>query len=307
MTCSPATTLGEWIPLWLDSYKLGTIKEKSFHQFELLERLLPDDIKAQRLDSVLPMQLQAFFNRFGVTASKSYVDKMRVFVSALFTAGIDNGLCSHNPMRRVKVPHVKEKARESYSPEEVRIIVDYALSYPSRRIAVAVLLLLFTGLRRGELLGLKWSDIRDGMLTVNRAVYLERNKPLVKEQEAKTARSLRSLPLIPELGYLLNTLPRHGEYIFATRNGTLMHPRNFSRDYETFFKHLREAEPSVRRLSPHCCRHTFATLTLSSGADLRTVQELLGHTDISTTALYTHPDMERLRAAVTGLKDSIAP
>ena len=85
-----------------------------------------------------------------------------------------------------------------------------------------------------------------------------------------------------------------------------MNPRNFSRDYDRFFHQLREAEPDVRRLSPHCCRHTFATLSLASGANLRTVQQLLGHTNIGTTARYTHPDLLSMRQAVTGLKSALS-
>lgn len=73
----------------------------------------------------------------------------------------------------------------------------------------------------------------------------------------------------------------------------------------TIFKHLREAEPSVRHLSPYSCRHTFATLSLSSGSDIRVVQELLGHSDIKTTSRYTHPDMDIMKSAVIGMKNSL--
>ena len=83
-------------------------------------------------------------------------------------------------------------------------------------------------------------------------------------------------------------------------------PRNFTRDYDAFFRHLREAEPSVRHLSPHCCRHTFATLTREAGTDLRVVQELLGHTDIKTTARYSHADMNSMETAVLHLRDAIS-
>lgn len=85
----------------------------------------------------------------------------------------------------------------------------------------------------------------------------------------------------------------------------LLHPRNFTRDYDAFFCQLREAEPSVRRLSPHCCRHTFATLVRESGADIRVVQELLGHADIKTTARYSHTYLAEMDGAVRKLHDAI--
>lgn len=281
------------------------MRDSSYHQLELLERLIPEDIKSLPMTEIRPMQLQAFFNSFAETASKSYMDKMRVMVNALFVEAIENDYCSKNPMRTVKIPHVAERQREAFSMDDVKIILRYAIGYSSRRIAVAIMTLLLTGLRRGELLGLKWTDLTVNALTVNRAVYIKDGKPYVEEHQAKTASSLRTVPLVPELSHMIHTLPKCGEFIFGTRTGKLMHPRNFSRDYDCFFKHLHEDEPDIKRLSPHCCRHTFATLSLVSGGDIRTIQEILGHTDIKTTARYTHPDIDAMRQVVTGLKNNL--
>lgn len=301
----PDMTLGEWIPEWLKSYKLGTIRQTSYHQLELLERHIPDELKSMKLSDIKPMQLQPFYNEFAATASKSYMDKMRSMINSLFTEAVENGLCDKNPARRLKVPHVEEQPREAFTDDEVKLILGYAMSYSNVRIATAISLLLLSGLRRGEVLGLAWDDLAKDALTVRRAVYVEHNKPCVKENVAKTSSSLRTVPMLPEVSYRLHKLPKHGRYIFGTRNGTLMHPRNFSRDYDTFFKHLRESEPDVRYLSPHSCRHTFATMALESGTDLRVVQELLGHTDIKTTARYTHPDIHTMRQAVNSIKSNL--
>lgn len=299
------TTLREWIPQWLTLYKEGTMKETSFHQLELLARQIPEELKDSQLDEIKPMQLQAFFNEFSKQYSKSYVDKMRVMIKALFRTACENDLCQKDPMTKVRIPNVDEQKREAFTLEEMKLIAQYASTYENRRIGIAVITLLFTGLRRGELLGLKWDDLGEDSLTVNRDVFLADGRPCVEEGKAKTRSSIRVVPLLPEVKYLINRLPRHGEYIFCNNKGGLMYPRNFSRSYAVFFKHLREAEPSVRFLSPHCCRHSFATNSLISGADIRTIQQLLGHANIKTTARYTHPDLLQMSSAVQKMKDRI--
>ena len=304
-TLPASLTLGEWIPLWLKCYKAGTMKQGSYHQLELLERRIPDFLKAIPLGEVLPMHIQAFYNEFAKTASKSYMDKMRVMVNALFREAVENGICDRNSTLHLKVPHVLEKVRESFTFEEVSTILEYAMCYSNVRIGTAIIALLLTGLRRGELLGLRWDDLSNDTLTINRSVYVVNGKPCVTENVAKTAGSLRTVPIVPELSYRLHALPHNGMYIFGTKNGTLMYPRNFSRDYQTFFQHLREDCPSVRSLSPHCCRHTFATLCLESGNDIQVVQVMLGHSDIKTTARYTHPDVDAMKRAVGSLRDRL--
>ena len=91
------------------------------------------------------------------------------------------------------------------------------MHYDRQRIAVGIMVLLLTGIRRGELLGLKESDITDQSLTINRAVYLVHNRPCVTEHEAKTERSLRTVPLLPELAYRLQHLPIPGNTCSARK------------------------------------------------------------------------------------------
>ena len=297
--------LGEWVPQYLDAYKRGTIKDDSFYTSQLVVRHIPQELIDMDMHLIKPMHLQKFYNEFAKTASKSYMDKVRVLINALYTTAFDNELCTKNPTKHLKIPQVREKPREAFIIEEVRLILNLAMTYENQRIVLGIMTLLLTGIRRGELLGLKPEDITDNSLTINRTVYLSNHKACIAEHAAKTEKSLRTVPLLPELAYRLQTMLHKGEFLFSTKNGTVLHPRDFTRDYNTFFKHLRDAEPSGKCLSPHCCRHTFATLTREFGADIRVVQELLGHTDIKTIARYSHVNMGCMQNAVTNYRQAI--
>ncbi len=307
--------LREWMPQWLEAYKLGTMKDHSYRQIEVLTRHFPDDLMDKELADIKPVHLQSFVNDFSRgsyknyagDASRSYMDKIRVLLHGLFSDALDNDLITRNPAAKLRFPQVIEKPRESFTEEEAKKIVTFALGYPYQRIAVAVVVMLFTGLRRGELLGIKWTDVTNSTLTIRRGVYTIQGKAMAEDLKAKTTKSLRTIPLLPELAHLICTLPHYGEFVFGTRNGTIWNPRNFSRDFGRFFDALRNEYPEVRKLSPHSTRHSFATLTLASGADVRIVQELLGHSDINTTARYTHPDLNIMQKAVSDMKATLFP
>lgn len=144
-----------------------------------------------------------------------------------------------------------------------------------------------SGLRVSELVGLKMTglDANIGLVRVLGKGSKERLVPLGEEAVAWVGRYARDArPL------LLNG--RSSEHVFVTGRGCAMTRQAF---WHLVKKHAARAVPG-RMLSPHTLRHAFATHLLNHGADLRVVQLLLGHADISTTQIYTHVARERLKS-----------
>jgi integrase/recombinase XerC len=150
---------------------------------------------------------------------------------------------------------------------------------------VALLLLIYgCGLRIGEALALKYSDIPTG-------------DSLVVTGKGNKQRKLPVLPIVREaIAQYVACCP----YSFEPDSPLFMGQRGKALDAGVFQRQLRSIRASLNlpeTATPHAFRHSFATHLLSSGGDLRSIQELLGHASLSTTQRYTHVDKDRLMAA----------
>jgi integrase/recombinase XerD len=152
---------------------------------------------------------------------------------------------------------------------------------------VAILELLYaSGLRASELCGLKLRDLNAsvGVVRVLGKGAKERIVPVGKAALAAIARYLDDCR--PTL------MRTNDEHLFLSRTGRPMERIGLWMLVEKYGR----ASGIMREVSPHTLRHCFATHLIGGGADLRVVQELLGHSDISTTQIYTHVDQDRLRS-----------
>jgi integrase/recombinase XerD len=151
-------------------------------------------------------------------------------------------------------------------------------------------MLYATGLRVSELVGLRRSgvDLQSGVIRVFGKGSKERLVPLGEEAVAWTRRYIDESRAALLAG-------RDSEHLFVTGRGDGMTRQAF---WHLLKRHAAAALPGTK-LSPHTLRHAFATHLLNHGADLRVVQLLLGHADISTTQIYTHVARERLKALHT--------
>jgi integrase/recombinase XerC len=197
------------------------------------------------------------------------------------------GDLAENPAMSVKSPKLHRDLPDVLSIPEVTALLEAPnTSEPLGIRDRAILEILYSsGMRVSELAGVRIGDLdlTNGVVPVLGKRKKERIAYLGSYAVAAVAGYLE---IRPELGK-----PAHDRLIVNARGGP-MTPRSVQRVVE---RYVREVLPGRREVSPHTLRHTFATHMLNSGADLRVVQELLGHESLSSTQIYTHVSIDRLK------------
>lgn len=201
-------------------------------------------------------------------------------------------IIKENPAELLEMPKQKRKLPEVLSIDEVERMIDCIdLSKPEgRRNRAAVEVLYGCGLRVSELCDLKISGFykNDGFLKVLGKGSKERFVPI-------GGQALKQLELfLVHDRSQMHPVKGQEDFVFLNRNG-----KAFSRVYVFLVIKELAAKAGIRKnISPHTMRHSFATHMVEGGADLRAVQDMLGHASITTTEIYTHLDREYLRETV---------
>ncbi len=279
-----------WQPKILCLFKLST----QIGYRPLLSRHLVPYFKPVLLSEIGPAQVQGFLSeKAKARLSWHTLRNLRNLLSCVFRTAVEWEYLVENPVTRTKLPphNIRPNGTEFLTPAQVRQLAA-ELHEPYRSM---VLVAVLTGLRRGELFGLRWGavDLKKGTLEVRESVYRGR------ASTPKTKSSYRRIPLSAPVVQLLTTFKsqqqlngREAGLVFASRRGTPINPDNVLK---------RALHPACKRLGLppvgwHIFRHTHATLLSDLGESLRTAQALLGHSDLDTTlAFYTHavPESEQ--------------
>lgn len=201
----------------------------------------------------------------------------------------------------VKLPQPKPRAAEPLSGAEQSRLQSFVLASPTARKA-GLLLQMELGLRIGEVCGLQWGDfdLKAGVLTVRRTVsriYGPDGRTKLVIQTPKTRSSGREIPIPRRLLPLLARLAQKkkpDQWFLSGKTGRPVEPRCYRRSIRIY---LRQA--SVRNVRPHLLRHTFATTCLQGGCDIKTLSEMMGHTDPNITLKrYVHSNLRRMRREI---------
>jgi len=191
-------------------------------------------------------------------------------------------LIAHSPLKQSK------KIQVPFSKDEIGALLDsdfFKSDYKGVLQKTIISFFYFTGVRRIELINLKTSDINMDSYTIR--IMGKRNKE-------------RIIPMLPKLKESINEYLKIksqefnneiSDYLFISKSGTQLSEKYVYRTVNEYFKLV---SPKVKK-APHVLRHSFATHLINEGADINSVKELLGHSSLSATQVYSHTSMERIK------------
>lgn len=244
------------------------------------------------LESVNLQTLRLFLDHLRLAGQSNrsiarQVTTLRTFFGYL----AEEGIAQNNPAELLSSPKIGSSLPKYLNTQAVGQLIEAPAGTTATGIRDRAMLDLVyaTGLRVSELIHIRISDLDEsaGVLRVIGKGNKQRMIPVGRQALASVDRYVRELR--PQL-----LKGRISPFLFVTARGTAM-------TRQGFWKLLRGHGKKVgifRSLSPHVLRHTFATHLLEGGADLRSVQTMLGHSDIGTTQIYTHVLQSRLRKTV---------
>jgi len=321
-------TVGEWVISYLETYVRPSVRVKTFTTYEdMAKKHIVPALGTRLLQQLQTPEIQRFYNEKleagrldgkGGLSSRA-IHMMHQVISGALKQALAEGRIQRNVAEAVKLPPLKYKSMRSLSREE---LAELMKAVREDRLHAAFEVELATGLRRGELLALRWQDVDLNKKVIHvrrtlkrvRAEGGERRTKLVFE-EPKTDKSRRTITLTETAVKALKLHRvrqaeeklRVGEayqdngLVFATPLGRPIDPDGF---YKHFSKILKKAGISHR--SFHNCRHTVATVLLEEGVNPKVVQELLGHARVGITLdIYSHVDMKTMQQATDKLEEAL--
>lgn len=326
---STSRRFGDYADQWLYTFKLHSVEDSSFDKYEsaYLTHIKPAFGKMQ-LASIHSEQLQKLLVEKSQTLSLTVVKIIYIILSEIFSYAHSEGDLSRNPMHNVKMPKKAtfkpEREIVALESDEVRAVERIAEmknknGRPCIMQAHALVFLVHTGLRCGEFLALKWSDIdfESRIVTVNKnlSMVYDRDKDgvRIKHKKArikctKTASGNRIVPLNTKAIAALNSLKAVyremdivSDSVAVTRKGTTLSSDQLRRVLRRVLAYAGIDKP----FTLHQLRHTFATQALNAGIPITVVSKWLGHANISVTYnTYIHV-LESAEAAAVELLEAI--
>ena len=274
---------------WLPVAKAG-VSVSTYNQYATIMEKLTDNLGDKLLSAISPMDINRLWSVF-VGKSQSYISKATFLYRSFFQSALENGYCRFNPVLSESAkPHTGTKgSHRELTKEEIHLIETVP-----HRVQAAAIFMLKAGLRRGEILALRMSDVQNDRIIVTKAVRFANNRPLLSQ--TKNESSKRSVPLFAPLKPFIDDTDN---LILPDTDGNLCSETAFQRAWESYLHTLSVAAGHPVSFRPHDLRHTFVTVCRDKGIDLKLVMAWCGHSsERMILQIYDHVSDDRERNAI---------
>lgn len=293
--------LKNYVHKWMTTYKMHKLKPTSLATCKkwLNAHILPVFGECS-VNFITTDDIQQFLNERKDMSSKS-LTVMRNLMGEIFKDAVEDGLIEKDPTssRRLIIPSDKVTEREALPLADFKDILGHLSDLPAEERRLLALLML-TGMRRGEVLGLRWEDIDLG----NRLIHVRRNvtHPQTNQPHigtSKTKSGTRDIPLDPMLLELLAPMQSTGFIIGGEQPITLKH-------YTNTWNRIKKAV-DLHGATAHVFRHSYLTYAAGESSDIKSLQKIAGHSDIRMTMnRYVHAQPEKVKAVSSKVHDLLA-
>lgn len=307
-------TLGEWLDKWISEFMIFTIREGTLSAYKsLIEHQIKPYLGNRPLSTLTTNEIQKFYNsvkkngrvhadrEHGTELADSMVRKIHMLLHESLDMAVKQRLLVSNPTNGTTIPKNNYKDKQILNDEQLDRFMEVINS--DERWYDFFYTEITTGLRKGEICGLRWEDFDEnsGKLKIQRSVGRIKDGVL-PVGETKTETGTREILLPPSTVELLQKRKENsvGDWIFPNWNNP-EEPMNPQSAYSRLKVLLKKAELPLIRF--HDLRHTFATHAIAGGVDAKTLSGILGHTNASFTLdTYTHvtTDMQKNAAKIVG-------
>lgn len=286
-------TFGECFEDWLETDKKRTLSQNTYdtyvstyknHIESLLGKKFLQEVKEK--DGLLVRNKMQDAGR-----SPTTIKHVFALLNQCMEHAVEEEKVLKNPFRKISLPKLQQEERVPYTDEEVKKILTYISSGAMHKlynpcIAAGIHLLAVTGCRRSEMLGLTWDclDFEEHAIRIRQTVVQDGKGNAVYKETTKTRSSNRTIYCDDDsLWNELKELPRHGKFVFSTKRGTHIIPRNFERAAKSII-----VEAGVPYKGIHALRHYFVSLLVNHGVDTETIKSFTGHSTVAMIERYSH-------------------
>lgn len=288
------TTLDEWFKMWL-KMKEACVKSSTLDTYIRVYKKIPNHLLRMPMSEIKAMHVQLFLNDIGKQYNKTTLKTDKTVLSSMFQGAVNNDVIHDNPIKKgVMIPKTTKQNGASRAKvltveeQEALLLAIRMSNFYGRRVYEFA---LQTGMRVGELTGLKWDSIDYDNKLIHVTTQMTRQRHPKKEHtmrfveaSPKSESGIRDIPLTDEAAKILSEQPHICQYVFAS-----VKKQPYTAHYLDEILRLVAAAAGVPHTSMHTLRHTFATRCAESGMQPKVLQTILGHSDIQTTLqIYVH-------------------